>query len=298
MLHFPCSPRRFNVGWTLAALVLTVPAAAFAQDEGALRTYFEGQRVTVKIDMPGTSDGVDVRVGAARPIDFQRHGDRLKAYGTAIRAGESATVTLVKIKKDIVEFQIGGGGYGTFGDDYGTSVNIPLVEKTEREKDLERRVKDEEDARRKRQLERELDDVRGARERENRRIEILRVEADEARKARVASQRLRGGSRFNIRYDRAVPDNFSPEDLVAVLREYVDFSGGVPSEAQPSLGDDTPWKGLLRDDAEREFGTPVDVSEQREGSLTVVTLIFVRPGQRITAEFVEDVLIRYSIASR
>ena len=40
-------------------LALAVPAAA--QDEAALRSAFEGKRVTLRIDMPGTSDGVDVQ---------------------------------------------------------------------------------------------------------------------------------------------------------------------------------------------------------------------------------------------
>ena len=37
-------------------------------------------------------------------------------------------VTLVKVKKDIIEFQLDGGGFGTFGDNTSTSSNIPLVE--------------------------------------------------------------------------------------------------------------------------------------------------------------------------
>jgi hypothetical protein len=56
-------------------------APARAQDEAALRSYFEGRRVAVKIDMPGTSEGVDVRVDAPRPLDYKDYGDRLKAYG-------------------------------------------------------------------------------------------------------------------------------------------------------------------------------------------------------------------------
>ena len=101
---------------------MALAAPAFAQNEGALRTFFEGKRVTVKIDMPGTSDGIDVRADATRAIDYKRYGDRLKNYGTAIRAGESTVVTLVKVKKDLIEFQLGGGGFGTFGDDTSTST--------------------------------------------------------------------------------------------------------------------------------------------------------------------------------
>ncbi|MCC7417951.1 MAG: hypothetical protein IT176_12510 [Acidobacteria bacterium] len=295
MGHRTPARRAAGIG-ILAALAAGSPA--FAQDEAALRSYFEGQRVVVKIDMPGTSDGVDVHAGGERPLDFRRHGERLKDYGSAIRAGESATVTLVKVKKDLVEVQLGGGGYGTFGDDYGTTVSIPLMQKSQREKDLEVRVRDEPDARRRRQLQRELDEVRRDRERENRRIEALRIEAEEARKARVAAERLRGGSRFNIRYADAVPANFSPEDLIAILREYVEFPGEASPAPAGAAADERLWKGMRRDEVERALGPPVEVAERREGSLTVVTAVFTRPGERIAAEFVEEVLIRYSVASR
>src|SRR5213082_274275 len=105
--------------------------------------------------MPGTSDGIDVRANETRAIDYKRYGDRLKNYGTAIHAGDSTVVTLVKVKKDLIEFQLGGGGFGTFGDDTSTSVYMPLEEKSERERSLERQVRDEEDRDRRRRLQRE-----------------------------------------------------------------------------------------------------------------------------------------------
>ena len=299
MLHIRFSSRHLFVA---AALLVAVGLSApvLAQDEAALRTYFEGRRVTVRIDMPGTSDGVDVYVGALRSIDYKAYGDRLKDYGIAIRVGEPATVTLVKVKKDLVEFQLGGGGFGTFGDDTSPYSNLPpLIEETQREKNLAEDIKKETDSRQKRRLEGELRDLQAERERRNRRIQAERADMEERNRARIAEQRLRGGSRFNVRFRPEVPKNVSPEDVVAALREFVDFSGEPmrTADAAPAF-DDVPWKGMEREEAEREFGGPVDVSERREGSLTVVTLIFVRPGQRITAEFVEEVLIRYSIASR
>src|SRR2546430_10171216 len=142
-----------------AALCVAGAAPAAAQNEAALRSFFEGKRVTVKIDMPGTSDGVDVQGDARQAIDYPRYRDSLKRYGTAIRSGDSITVTLVKVKKDLIEFQLGGGGYGTFGDDASTSVYIPDATKTEREKQLERQVRDEDDRARRRQLAAALDEL-------------------------------------------------------------------------------------------------------------------------------------------
>ncbi len=286
--------------------ILTLAAPVAAQGEDALRRTLEGKRVTVKIDMPGTAEGVDVAADSRQPIDYRDHGDRLKRYGTSIPAGASSTVTLVKVKKDLIEFQLSGGGFGTFADDTSTSVNMPLKEKTSREKDLEKRIKDETDSRRKRKLEDELDDLRDRRDRENRRIDVERVVAEERKKERIAAQRLRGGSRFNLRYEKAVPSGIRPEEVMAALAEYVDFSGGsfVPAEtairpAVESPGEQPlPRKGMTRADAERAFGRPSDASDRREGSLAVTTLTFDAGDRRITAEFVEDVLVRYTIASR
>ena len=85
-------------------LLFLAPAIAHAQSEAALRDYFEGRTVTVKIAMPGTEDGVDVYPGNAKPLDFPRHASRLKQYGTALRSGDKALVTKLKVKSKLIEF--------------------------------------------------------------------------------------------------------------------------------------------------------------------------------------------------
>jgi hypothetical protein len=303
-----------------AALVLVVAAPAAAQNEAALREFFEGKRVTLKIDMPGTSDGVDVRADSRRALDYQRHGDRLKTYGTALHNGEAATVTLLKVKKDLIEFQLNGGGFGTFGDDVSTSVSIPYVEKSRRERELEKRIDDENEPRRKRELRQELDELRDRRARENRRIDVERARLEEVKRRRIADERLQGGSRFNLRYADEVPSGIRPEEVMAGLADYVDFSpSSAPTSAPTSapspaptlspsfprveaapvpVRDTAPRKGITRSDAERLFGRPVESSDRREGSLAVSRVVFVSGDERITAEFVEDVLVRYTIASK
>lgn len=281
-------------------LSLAVPAAA--QNEEALKAYFEGRRVTLRMDMPGTSDGVDVHADARRAIDFNEYKNDLKRYGTAIRSGDTASVTLVKVKKDLIEFHLGGGGFGTFGDDTSTSANLQLVDKSSREKDLEKRLEDEDNRERRRRLEREIDDLRDRRERENRRIMAERERIEERKKERIAEERLRGGSRFNLRYDDRVPAGMRPDDMMAALAEYVDFGSRTAARedvASPPAGDITMVrKGLLRAEAERLFGNPASSSERREGSLSVTTLMFTVGDQRVTAEFVDEVLVRYTIMSR
>jgi hypothetical protein len=286
----------------VAALLFTVAAPAAAQNEAALKAFFEGKGVTLRMDMPGAADGVDVHADARRAIDYDRYKDNLKRYGAAIRAGDRVVVTLIKLKKDLIEFQLGGGGFGTFGDDTSTSANLPLVEKGSRERELEKRIKDEDDRDRRHRLERELDELRDRRERENRRIRVERERIEEQKRERIAAQRLRGGSRFNVRYDDRVPAGMRPEDVMTALAEYVDFgaaSATGAAVAPPPQGDVTMLrKGLSRDETERLFGVPVSSSERREGGLVVTTLAFNVGDQRVTADFVDDVLIRYSIMSR
>jgi hypothetical protein len=287
-----------------AIVVLALVAPAAAQNESTLKAAFEGKRVTLRIDMPGTSDGVDVQADARDAVDFPRYRDKLKRYGTAIRSGESVTVTLVKLKKDLIEFQLGGGGFGTFGDDTSTSVSIKDKEKSEREKTLEKRIDDEHDRDRKRDMQRELDDLRDRRDRENRRIAVERERAEEAKKERIAAQRLRGGSRFNVRYDDQVPSGIRPEDVMATLAQYVDFgvarTDARREEVAPAPSGDITLlrKGMTRADAERAFGRPTETSGKRDGGLAVTTLVFDVGDQRITADFVEDVLVRYTLASK
>lgn len=282
-----------------AAVIVALASPAAAQNEEALRGAFEGKRVTLRIDMPGTSDGVDVHGDARQALDYKEYGDRLRRYGVALRAGDSVTVTLVKMKKDLIEVQLAGGGFGTFGDDTSTSVSIPDARKTEREKDLEKRIDDEHDRDRRRAMQRELDGLRDRRDRENRRIAIERERQSEAKRVRIAEQRLRGGSRFNLRYDDRVPEGIRPQDVAAALGEFMDFGGGSSPEPAPPTGDITALrKGMTRAEAERAFGRPTETSKRTEGTLVLTTLSFNIDDQRITADFVEDILVRYTISSR
>jgi len=293
-----------------AAALLLSAAPAAAQNEAALKSFFEGTRVTLRMDLPGSEDGVNLRVDGKSPIDYPAYRDDLKKYGIAIHAGESVPVTLVKVKKDNIEFQLAGGGFGTFGDDTSTTVYLPLVDKSEREKTLERLVREEDDRDKRRAFQRELDELREHRERENARITAEKLRLEDAKRVRIADERRRGGSRFNLRYSDRVPANITPQDLMAVLAEYVDFGGAprpptgaplpqpMPPPAAASVNLDLLRKGMSRADAERAFGRPIASSVHRDGNLDVTTLTFGAGDKQISADFVEEVLVRYTISSR
>ena len=286
-------------------------APAYAQSEPELRDFFEGKSVVVKLDMPATQAGIDVFPDARRAVDFTQYSARLKSTGIAIRKGESVLVTRVRVKDKLIEFQLAGGGFGTFGDDTSSSVYVPSVSKSNRERDLEKLVKDETDRDRKRRLQRELDDLRSAREREDSRNKTASVGAEEAKKARIATTRLHSGSRFNIRYSEGVPRGLGPDGVMRALAEYADFpfatdrplAAGDRVSAQPAPRDPAPStatirKGLTMAEVEQSLGKPEKSSDRSEGTLRVTTATYSRGDQVFTADFVEGILIKYSISSK
>jgi len=57
----------------VALILLHAPLDAHAQSEAALREFFEGQTVTLKMAMPGAEDGVDVYPPPRLPPQTVRH---------------------------------------------------------------------------------------------------------------------------------------------------------------------------------------------------------------------------------
>jgi hypothetical protein len=296
----PKYARVVGIAATAAALLTASGTSVAAQDENTFRAYFEGRRVVLRMDMPGSADGVDVQIDPQRGIDYKKYHENLKRYGVAIRSGDSSRVTQIKVKKDLIEFQIGGGGFGTFGDDTSTSSNVHLLEKSDREKTLEKRIKDETDRDRERGLQRELDYLRDRRERDNRILSAESERIEEAKRERIAEKRLQGGSRFNLRWSPRLPVNLTSEDVAKALVEYVDFGSGIDVPDPRSATGDVSMvrKGMSREEAERAFGRPVEQSDRREGDVLVTTLVFDLSDQVLTAAFVEDVLVRYTIESK
>jgi hypothetical protein len=206
--------------WTGAALSLP----ALAQSEAALKSAFEGKRVVVKIEMPATKDGIDIALGSASPIDYRAYSTRIKRFGTALRPGDSVLITGIKVKENWIEFQLGGGGYGTVTDETADVPAIPTA-KTRREKNLESDIKSETDPRRRKRMKEELDDLRSDRMRNDRLAQATAAQATEIRRDRIREKALDSGSRFNLRYPQgqlrtSIP---SPDAIVQALSEWVYF---------------------------------------------------------------------------
>lgn len=283
-------------------LVLMAGAAAplAAQTEGHLRRFFEGKTVLVKLDMPGSEDGVDVYPGTSMPIDFPKHAARLKQFGTAIRRGDEALVTKLRVKKDLIEFQLGGGGYGTFWDDNTSTVTAPSVPRTEREKNLEEDLRKATDPAARRKIREELDALKRDREREENRLRTEAEQASQLKEANLRQRRLEGGSRFNLRYRPIVPpEELTPEAVMRALDEYVDFGplrGETPAAAPPAPGSGIALrKGMSDAEVSALLGLPETLSHRAEGTLRVTVASYLLNGRRVEAEFVEGVLVRFTI---
>lgn len=296
-----------RIGGLTVMLAVAAAAPAAAQSEDALRRYFEGKTVVVKLDLPGSERGVDVYPGTDRPIDFPKHAKRLKDYGTAVRRGEEILVTKVKVKKDLIEFQLGGGGFGTFGDDAGNSVYVPSADKSQREKNLEKEIPGLDPAARKKAQE-ELDALRKDRARADAANRAQAAQASQLKQANVRQRRVEGGSRFNLRYDPEVPDEaLTPDGVMRALAEYVDFSalGGHPAAGAGDRGPGRPAgevgdlrKGMLVEEVDRLLGRPDGIAQRTEGTLKVSVSTYTTRDRTIQAEFVEGVLIRFTVSSR
>jgi hypothetical protein len=323
MHHFCRSFNGFGKGFCLVAcvaLAFTGPCSADAQNPDALSPFFEGKQVVLKMDMPGTQKGVEIYPDRPQPLDAKSYGDRMKEFGVSLRSGDTTMVTKVKVNKDNVEFQLGGGGYGTAMDNTDTSVHFTPANKSDREKELENQLNNETDPNRRRSLQRELDYVRAERERRDA-YERARAEDDAARRAeQLAIKRQQGGSRFNIHVDaRKMGDSLTPQVVEDALAQYVEFpgagadpsAGGHPNGAYPggtpTLTERTPdpgsdpaqglKKGMSREQVEALYGPATESNDHTEGGLIVTTCVFKGKDARVQADFVNGVLIRFLMSS-
>jgi hypothetical protein len=282
---------------------LAVAGLASAQTEDALRAYFEGRYVRVNLDLPASHKGVDLRFDREVPFDESEHTHRLRDYDVAIGEGQRVRVTHLKVKDDLIEFHLAGGGFNWSSDT--TTRTFTSTSKSTRERDLEKEVKRETDRDRKRRLQDQLDDLRHDRERHD---DYLREEVEAynvGARERDHERALRMGSRFNLRFKKSVPpDALSPEGVMRYLAPWVDFdvaSGqrrGQEAPASGETGDDVrSWlhKGVLRREVEARLGRPDREEACRGGDHDCVALVYANGGEETEMVFVEDVLVRFTL---
>jgi hypothetical protein len=214
-------------GLTVLTLVLGSALHAVAQPQAAaaaLARALEGREVRLLMDMPATAAGVDLHVQREPEIDAAEHARRLADYGVAIRQGQTALVTKLKVNKKNIEFQLGGGGYGTLGDDDGLVI-AKLDEPSPRQRELERERSRTTDSQRKREIDRELWQLREALRRQHAEAFRHAKALTAINQREIARKRLDGGSRFNIWYQDKRLEQWAPttEELLYALASYVEI---------------------------------------------------------------------------
>lgn len=285
-----------------AALCCAASRLPAAEDpvELELRRFFEGRKVAVLLDMPASSSGIDVYPEREHPLDFAKMGDRLRSSGISLREGDRIAITRIKLKDDLIEFQLGGGGFSNFRDGSST-VTTPAAPKSSHERDLERRLQEEKDPARRRDLQRDLDYERRERQRRDDYNRRRDAEINERQRARDRERALDMGSRFNIRFEKKdVPDRFkTPQGVMQALEKYVDFLdlGPRPPQRPEDLvsepaADGEVRKGLSRREVERLLGLPRREDKSLEGTLEVTVAAYEKDGERVEVTYVDDVVVR------
>lgn len=191
----------------LAGLAATLAAQA----PGPLERQFVGRPARLLLDMPGDDSGIDIHPGNAEPVDAKEMQDRIQKYGAALRQGQPASVTLVKVKGNHIEFHLNGGGFTN-----GQLMTLPGYDSihwgiTNEERSLKYRISGTRDKQRRRRLESEYDSLR------RRRVRPLRLQFER-------EQRALHGSRFNVWFssDREAR-GVTAEALAVILRPYVEL---------------------------------------------------------------------------
>lgn len=154
----------------------------------------------------------------------------------------------------------------------------------------------------KRALSEERDALRKEREREDARNRAQAAQAQQIKEANIRQRRLEGGSRFNIRYEPAVPlEALKPEMVMQALAEYIEIlpvtgATGVKAATNTTQPDEL-RKGLTVGEVDQMLGRPESIAQRMEGTLSVSSSSYRSRGRVVVADFVEGVLVRFTIRS-
>ena len=293
----------------ITVLAMSACALSLGAQTDPLQTYFTGKEVTLKIDMPGTQQGVDLSLNKDTPMNWKQYSSRLKSFGVAIPKGATARVTGFVVKSDRMEFQLDGGGFGTFLDDSNTTVTPRSVDKSDYEKRLEKQIANTTDEDKRRQLQRDLDRERARRERQEDNNRDAAQIASQIKAQKVSDDRLRGGSRFNLRWQGTIPaDQKTPDNIKRLLADYLTFDDVPPAaHMQPTqniaAGDGVPAtaqlkRGMKMAEVTSLFGRGEQISQSvsPEG-LKTQTIHYTTGDRQVEVIYVEGLVVKYSISS-
>ena len=279
----------------LMASILLCPRVA-TPDEDALRRALEGRVVAPRLDMPATTGGVNVYPHRRLPLDHGEIARDIARYGVGVPRGRAVRVTRIKVKGKHVEFQLGAGGARQ--EPSAPSLYVP---RSREEKRLEEEIRKTRDREVKEELEDRLHDLRDRRRREEERLEALaRIEHELVLSQRTPEEwALMAGARFNVRFDSGVPpEAVSPRGLMALMEQWVDFEVSPDAEkGRGTLASGRLRRGMLEAEVELDFGPPLQCEDSPAAGLEIRTCRWSMPEGHLEAQFVEGVLVKYTVSS-
>src|SRR5438309_8764821 len=177
----------------LAVFILLICVSSYlcAQSEDALREYFEGRMVVLKQDLPASKTGMDVYPDSSSTpnADYNR---RIKQFGVAMRRNQSVPLTSLRVRDKSIELQLGGNGAPDASDN--SPAPSVAVDKSPRERSLERDLERETDPERQAKMQQELDSLRKQRLREDARLKAaltqLGTNSEDRRRAMSVVSRI------------------------------------------------------------------------------------------------------------
>jgi len=235
-------------------------------------------------------------------------------------------ITTIVVKNDMIEFQLDGGGFGTFGDDTQTKVDSKQVEKTDYEKQLEQQISQTDDPDKKAQLQRDLDREQSKRQSEQAANDRTAQIASQIKTQQVAEKRSQGGSRFNLRWSKSIPpDQLNPDAIMKLLADYVDFGSlqqasapaaavqnaaatsatpapaAAPATAPAAGASPTAQlkRGMKMDEVTGLLGQGRQISDSTSSDGLKTQVYEYLPGdRRVEVTYVEGLVVKFSITSR
>jgi hypothetical protein len=291
---------RLAICLTLVALA----AAPLAADEEMLARAFVGNPVLLLMDLPATTSGLDYYPERQHPIDAAQHQQRLMQNGVGVRRDDVIAVTMIKVKKKHIEFQLGAGGLSQMPSR--PSVYVPVSRLEEELQDQLEKASSE--AERKR-LRARLAEEQDQREREQRRRE---ARAEEQHLAALSARSpeewaLLAGSRINVRFDDRIPAAaLAPEGFAQALSGVVDFNPPPAAVAAQNARSAVPSdsfalplrKGQRREDLEARFGPSEGCLRSAQAGIKIDTCAYDLGEATLEAGFADGLLVRYVITSR
>lgn len=179
-------------------------------------------------------------------------------------------------------------------------------------KNLEKQISETDDPDKKAALQRDLDRERARRERQDSINQHQAQIASQIKSQAVADKRMQGGSRFNLRWSGSIPaDQLSPQAVMQRLSDYVTFNTAAPAPAAGSAAAPSPaadasvpataklQRGMKMEDVTTLFGPGKQLSESvGDGGLKTQVYEYLTTDRRIEINYVDGLVVRYSISSK